>query len=44
VIKGRRTFKNLEEAKAYVLKRRGELHKEWEADMARLHSPELTAP
>ena len=44
LIKGRRTFKNFEDAKAYVLTRRAELHKEWEADMARLHSPPLTAP
>src|SRR6478735_7222010 len=36
VIKGRRVFKNFEEAKAYVLERRAELRKEWEADMARL--------
>jgi 5-methylcytosine-specific restriction endonuclease McrA len=44
VIKGHRIFKNFEEAKAYVLKRRAELRKEWEADMARLRSPALTAP
>jgi 5-methylcytosine-specific restriction endonuclease McrA len=44
VIKGHRIFKNLEEAKAYVLKRRAELRTEWEADMARMPSPSLTAP
>jgi 5-methylcytosine-specific restriction endonuclease McrA len=43
VIKGHRTFKNFEEAKAYVLKSRAELRKEWAADMARLQSPVLTA-
>src|SRR5438132_13023704 len=31
LIKGHRTFKSLEEAKAYVLQRRSELHKEWES-------------
>lgn len=36
LLKGRRTYKNFEEAKAHVLKRREELHKEWEARMARL--------
>ena len=44
VIKGHRIFKNLEDAKAYVLNRRAELHKEWEADMARMPSPAPTAP
>lgn len=38
VIKGHRTFKGFEEAKAYVLKRRAELRQEWEADMVRPHS------
>jgi 5-methylcytosine-specific restriction endonuclease McrA len=42
VIKGRRVFKNFEEAKAYVLDRRAELRKEWEADMARLHTVAMT--
>ena len=42
VIKGHRVFKNFEEAKAYVLKRRGELRTEWEGDMARVRTPELT--
>ncbi len=36
LIKGRRVFKNFEEAKAYVLKRREELRQEWEKRMARL--------
>jgi 5-methylcytosine-specific restriction endonuclease McrA len=31
VIKGHRVFRGLDEAKAYVLQRRGELRKEWEA-------------
>ncbi|MCX6628008.1 MAG: HNH endonuclease [Candidatus Solibacter sp.] len=44
VIKGHHIFKSFEEAKAYVLKRRAELRQEWEADMAKLHSPSLTAP
>jgi 5-methylcytosine-specific restriction endonuclease McrA len=43
VIKGRRVFNNFEEAKAYVLKCRAELQKQWEADMARLHAQALTA-
>jgi 5-methylcytosine-specific restriction endonuclease McrA len=43
VIKGRRTFKNFEEAKAFVLERRAELRKEWEADMARLQKPAMSA-
>jgi 5-methylcytosine-specific restriction endonuclease McrA len=42
VIKGRRVFKNFEEAKAYVLDRRAELRKKWEADMARLHTVAMT--
>jgi 5-methylcytosine-specific restriction endonuclease McrA len=43
VIKGRRVFHSLEEAKAYVLKRRAELRKDWEAEMARLGSRSATA-
>ena len=38
VIKGLRTFPSLSEAKAYVLKRRAELHKDWEATMTPLRS------
>jgi 5-methylcytosine-specific restriction endonuclease McrA len=44
VIKGRRTFKNFDEAKAYVLKRRDELHKDWIADVAKMQRPAMTAP
>jgi len=36
VIKGRRVFTNFEAAKAYVLQRRAELQKDWEARMVRL--------
>ncbi|MBI1955453.1 MAG: HNH endonuclease [Acidobacteria bacterium] len=38
LIKGRRGFMNFEEAKSYVLQRRLELRKDWEAKMARLQS------
>jgi 5-methylcytosine-specific restriction endonuclease McrA len=38
VIKGHRTFDSLEDAKAYVLKRRLELRKEWESKTAQLRS------
>ena len=34
VIKGYRAFQSLEDAKAYVLQRREELRKEWEAHTA----------
>jgi 5-methylcytosine-specific restriction endonuclease McrA len=43
LIKGRRAFKNFEEAKAYVLQRRLELRKEWEGQVARLQSRALSA-
>ena len=43
LIKGHRVFKNLEEAKAYVLQCRSELHKEWESQMARLQGRSATA-
>jgi 5-methylcytosine-specific restriction endonuclease McrA len=43
VIKGRRVFGSLEEAKTHVLQRRAELHKEWEAKMARRQSQSGTA-
>jgi 5-methylcytosine-specific restriction endonuclease McrA len=36
MIKGNRTFRNFEDAKAYVLERRGELLRDWEAQVARL--------
>jgi 5-methylcytosine-specific restriction endonuclease McrA len=38
VIKGRRVFGNFEEAKTYVLQRRMELQREWEANTARVRS------
>lgn len=38
VLKGRRIFKGLEEAKAYVLERRAELRKDWESHAAKLKS------
>jgi 5-methylcytosine-specific restriction endonuclease McrA len=43
VIKGHRAFNSLEEAKAYVLKRRAELRQEWEGDTARLKGTAMTA-
>jgi 5-methylcytosine-specific restriction endonuclease McrA len=43
LIKGRRVFKDFEEAKAFVLKRRADLRTQWEADMARLPAASLTA-
>ena len=36
LIKGKKVFKNLEEAKEYVLRRRAELREEWAANVARL--------
>lgn len=42
-IKGRRKFKDFGEAKAYVLKRREEVHKDWETGMARLRAKAATA-
>ncbi len=36
VIKGRRVFPGIAEAKEYVLQRRGELNREWEARMKEL--------
>ena len=44
VIKGRRVFAGLDDAKAYVLKRRTQLHKEWDANMAKLRTHAATAP
>jgi 5-methylcytosine-specific restriction endonuclease McrA len=35
MIKGRRVYRNFEEARAYVLERRDELRKTWEAKTAR---------
>lgn len=43
IIKGHRVFKNLEEAKAYVLQRRSNLRTEWEARMARLRNRAASA-
>jgi 5-methylcytosine-specific restriction endonuclease McrA len=36
VIKGHRTFKTFEDAKAFVMQRRAELHQEWETATARV--------
>ena len=41
LIKGKRVFNNLEEAKQYVLQRRSELRKEWETNVARLPTRSL---
>jgi 5-methylcytosine-specific restriction endonuclease McrA len=38
IIKGHRTFNSFEDGKAYVLKRRIELQKEWESRTAKLRS------
>jgi hypothetical protein len=38
VLKGNRVFASFEEAKAYLLKRRADLHMEWEARMAQLRA------
>jgi 5-methylcytosine-specific restriction endonuclease McrA len=43
LIKGQRVFKDFDEAKAYVLHRRAELHKEWEANMSRLRTRQASA-
>ena len=42
LIKGRHSFSNLEDAKEYILKRREQLRKEWEARMAPLRSQSAT--
>lgn len=42
-LKGRHNFRNFEEAKAYVLKRREEVRKDWNARMARLRAKSATA-
>ena len=44
VIKGHRKFASFEDAKAYILKRRAELRKEWEGDIAKLHTHAMSAP
>jgi len=38
VIKGYRVFRDFETAKGYVLKRRDELRKRWEAEVARMQT------
>jgi 5-methylcytosine-specific restriction endonuclease McrA len=38
LVKGRRVFNNLSEARAYVLQRRAELRKEWEERVVRLRT------
>lgn len=43
LLKGERVFGSFEEAKAYVLNRRAELHKDWAARAARLRSSAATA-
>jgi len=43
LIKGQRVFKSLDEAKAYVLRRRSDLHQEWESNMARLQGKSAAA-
>jgi 5-methylcytosine-specific restriction endonuclease McrA len=43
MIKGRRVYKSFDEAKAYVLERREELRKAWEAKTARPRSKAATA-
>ena|SRR5579863_8498566 len=43
VIKGHRLFRDLEHAKAYVLGRRAELRKEWEAKQTALHATASSA-
>ena len=43
LIKGQRIFNNFEEAKAYILKRREELRKEWEGRVAPARSQLATA-
>jgi 5-methylcytosine-specific restriction endonuclease McrA len=43
LLKGNRVFVGFEEAKAYVLNRRAELHKDWEAKMTRLRGGAATA-
>lgn len=43
LLKGRRAFGSLEEAKAHVLKRRGELRQDWEERIARLRGRAASA-
>src|SRR5579859_4463918 len=43
LLKGRHVFTNFEEAKVYILRRREELRKEWEAKTAQLQTRTATA-
>ena len=43
LVKGRHVFSNFEEAKEFILKRRDELRKEWEAKVAPLRGRPATA-
>ena len=43
IIKGNHVFKDVEEAKAYVLRRREEMRKEWEESSARFRTGVATA-
>jgi 5-methylcytosine-specific restriction endonuclease McrA len=43
LVKGRRIFRNLDEAKAYVGQRREELRKEWDEKVARLRPKSASA-
>jgi 5-methylcytosine-specific restriction endonuclease McrA len=43
LIKGHHVFKNLDEAKAFVLKRRAELHTDWEGRMGKVRAKSATA-
>jgi 5-methylcytosine-specific restriction endonuclease McrA len=43
MIKGRRVYANFDEAKGFVLARREELHKTWEAETARLRAKSAKA-
>jgi hypothetical protein len=43
LIKGKRVFNSLEEAKAYVSRRRAELREEWNARMAKLQTRSAAA-
>jgi 5-methylcytosine-specific restriction endonuclease McrA len=43
LLKGRHVFGSFEEAKAYVLKRRSEIHRDWELRAARLRGKSATA-
>ena len=42
LVKGRRTFHSLEEAKAYIGRRRDELRNEWEQQVARMRPKSMS--